>query len=329
MKKAVSVILVLVFLSLTISAQTVRKNGPLQVNGTQLVNTHGNDIVLRGISFGWHSLWPRFYTKGSVKTLKKEWNTAVVRAALGVELGDLSYIKKTKYGLSKIETIIKAAIKNDVYVIVDWHTHNINLKEAKEFFDYISKKYGKYPNVIYEIFNEPDDETWEDVKAYSETIIKVIRKNDPDNIILVGTPHWCQDVHLAAENPIKGYKNIMYTMHFYAATHKKWLRDRVDDAIAKGLPVFVSESAGMEATGDGPMDYESWQEYIDWMEQRKISWVVWSISDKLETCSMLVPSANSKGKWKDTDIKPSGKKAKEYLFNLNNDDDVIKKNKLP
>jgi endoglucanase len=93
-----------------------------------------------------------------------------------------------------------------------------------------------------------------DVKAYSEEVIKAIRTNDPDNIILVGSPHWSQDVHLAAEDPIKGYSNLMYTMHFYAGTHKKWLRDRTDDAIKKGLPVFISECAGMEATGDGPLD---------------------------------------------------------------------------
>jgi len=95
----------------------------------------------------------------------------------------------------------------------------------------------------------------------------VIRKNDPDNIILIGSPSWDQDVHLPAKDPITIDKNLMYTMHFYAATHEKWLRDRTDEALKSGLPIFVSESAGMEASGDGKMDYKAWQEYIDWMDK--------------------------------------------------------------
>lgn len=300
-----------------LNAQFVKKHGQLSVKGTQLVDKNQEPIVLRGVSFGWLSMWPRFYNEKAVDWLKKDFSCTIVRAALGVELGEDSYMKKPKFAKEKMELVIEGAIKSDIYVIIDWHSHNINLNEAKEYFDEVSKKYGKYPNVIYEVFNEPDYETWPEVKAYSEEIIKVIRANDPDNIILVGCPKWDQDVHLPAQDPIKGYENLMYTMHFYAGTHKKELRDRTDEAMKNGLPIFVSESAGMEATGDGPMNYESWQEYIDWMEERKISWVTWSISDKKETCSMLLKSANSEGNWKDSDLNESGLKIKELLRKYN------------
>lgn len=316
-KMKVLILAVLTVFSIATSAQFVEENGSLQVDGTQLVNANGEALVLRGMSFGWHSLWPRFYTKGTVEWLKNDWNCTVVRAAMGVELGELSYIERPDYATRCVKTVVDAAIEQGIYVIIDWHSHNINLDEAKGFFDYMSKKYGDFPNVIYEIFNEPDEESWQEVKAYSEEVIAVIRKNDPDNIILVGTPHWSQDVHLAAADPIKGYHNLMYTMHFYAATHKKWLRDRVDKAMKDGLPVFVSECAGMEASGDGKLNYESWQAYIDWMEERKISWITWSVSDKHETCSTLLPSASSNGKWKMKDLNESGKKAREYLRKLN------------
>lgn len=295
------------------NAQFVKKHGQLAVKGTQLVDKNQNPIVLRGVSLGWHSIWPRFYNQKTVAWLKKDFNCTIVRAAMGIETGARPYTKEPQFSKEKIEAVIKGAIKSDIYVIIDWHSHNINLKEAAAYFDEISKKYGKYPNVIYEIFNEPDHETWPEVKAYSEKIIKVIRANDPDNVILVGSPHWDQDVNLPAADPIKGYENLMYTMHFYAATHKKELRDRTDEAIKSGLPIFVSESAGMEASGDGPMNYKAWQEYIDWMEARKISWITWSISDKDETCSMLKKSANSEGNWKDKDLKESGLKTREYL----------------
>jgi len=187
------------------------------------------------------------------------------------------------------------------------------------FFAEMSQKYGKHPNIIYEIFNEPDYESWPEIKDYAEEVIKVIRENDANNIILIGSPRWDQDVHLPAADPIKGYGNLMYTMHFYAATHGKELRDRTDEAIKNGLPIFISESAGMEATGDGPLDYKAWQEYIDWMEERKLSWITWSVSDKDETCSILQKSAKSEGKWKQKDLKESGIKVRELLRKYNSD----------
>lgn len=315
MKTKIS-LLILLF-SIVSNAQFVKNHGQLKVEGTQLVDKNSKPIMLRGMSYGWHSLWPRFYNEESVKWLKNDFKCNVVRAAMGIELGDSSYIKQPEFSKKKIKAIIDGAIKNDIYVIVDWHSHNINLKEAKMFFEEISKEYAGTPNVIYEIFNEPDDETWEEVKAYSEEIIKVIRKNDKKNIILVGCPRWDQDIHLPAANPIKGFDNLMYTVHFYAATHEKWLRDRTDEAIKRGLAIFVSESAGMEATGDGPLNVKAWKEYIDWMEERKISWITWSVSDKDETCSILNKSASSKGNWKDEDLKESGLKIREFLRKYN------------
>lgn len=295
----------------------VSNHGQLSVKGTQLVDKNGQKVMLRGLSYGWHSLWPRFYNEQSVAWLKDDFNCNVVRAAMGIEVGERCYKKDPTFSKEKMYAVIDGAIKANIYVIVDWHSHNVNLPEAKAFFDEVSKKYGKQPNVIYELFNEPDQESWGEVKAYAEEVIKTIRKNDPDNVILVGSPHWDQDVNLPAADPIKGQQNLMYTMHFYAATHKKALRDRTDEALKSGLPIFISESAGMEASGDGPLDYVAWQEYIDWIEARGLSWITWSVSDKDETCSILKKTASSTGPWKNEDLKESGLKVREYLRKYN------------
>jgi len=193
--------------------------------------------------------------------------------------------------------------------------NNLNLNEAKAFFKEMATIYGRNPNIIYEIVNEPDYETWEEVKTYATEIISTIRAIDSNNIILVGSPHWDQDVNLPAEDPITGFNNLMYTLHFYAATHKQYLRDRADDAIKKGLPLFVSESAGMQATGNGALDYTEWNKWISWMEAKKLSWVTWSVSDKDETCSVLNKSASDYGSWKKEDLKESGTKTREILRN--------------
>jgi endoglucanase len=295
-----------------LNAQIVKQNGKLKVQGTQLINTEGKPIALHGMSFGWSCFHPRFYTAGAVHELVKHWNSTVIRASLGVE-PPKGYKKDSATQMQLIKTVIDAAIKEGVYIIIDWHSHNINLEEAKTFFRNIATEYYRYPNILYEIFNEPDQEAWPEVKRYSEEIIKVIRDIDKDNIILVGSPRWDQEVQLPAADPIKGFDNLMYTMHFYAGTHKQWLRDRTDKAIENGLPIFVSECAGMQATGDGPIDHAEWKKFKDWMDEKKISWIAWSVSDKAETCSVLNPTADSNGNWKDTDIKEWGQVTKNAL----------------
>lgn len=315
--KRILAVLLCVFATVGARADTpVKKWGQLQVEGAQLRDRHGQPVVLRGASLGWHNLWPRFYNRGAVKTLKNDWHATVVRAAMGLELED-NYLENPRFALKCIETVINAAIKEGVYVIVDWHSHHLRTDEAIGFFDYISKKYGKYPNVIYELYNEPIEDSWVSLKEYAVKVMDVIRRNDPDNIVLMGCPHWDQDIHLVAEDPIRGYGNLMYTVHFYAATHGDYLRQRMADAVRQGIPVFVSESGATEASGDGKIDPESEQKWIDLMEELKVSWVCWSISDKNESCSMLLPRAKSEGSWPDDVIKEYGKLTKSLLTRYN------------
>lgn len=313
MKRKIFSIIFFTASCIALNAQPVKDHGQLKVVGTKLVDAHDKPVALHGMSFGWHNLWPRFYNAGAVKTLVKDWHCTVIRAAMGVELNDSGYAKNPASSAAKIKAVVDAAIKEGIYVIIDFHSHNIRLPEAKTFFKEMATAYGKYPNVIYELFNEPDYETWPEVKAYSEELIKLIRSIDANNIILVGCPKWDQDIQLPAADPIKGYTNLMYTMHFYAGTHKQWLRDRTDEAIKNGLSIFVSECAGMEASGDGPIDYAEWNKFVNWMNDRGLSWVAWSVSDKKETCSILNPSAASAGNWNKEDVKEWGNLTKEAL----------------
>jgi endoglucanase len=299
-----------------IQAQPVKKHGQLQVKGTQLCDAKGNPVVLRGMSLGWHNFWPRFYNADAVDWLYKDWNCSIIRAAMGIQLKG-GYKQDSVGAVQKIKAVVDGAIRSGIYVIIDWHSHNINLQEAKAFFAEMAREYGKCPNVIYELFNEPDYESWADVKGYSNELISVIRKYNEDNVILVGNPHWDQDIHLVADSPLVGFRNIMYTVHFYAATHKQELRDRCDYALKKGIPIFISESAGMEASGNGAINEEEWMKWIDWAESNKVSWVTWSVADKDETCSVLYPSASSAGNWNAKDLKESGVKTRSLLRKYN------------
>ena len=262
----------------------------LHVEGTRLVDTQGRPVVMRGISIGWHNLWPRFYNSQAVVRLHEDWGCRLFRAAVGAD------------------------VSCGAYIIVDWHSHKLHLEEATEFFTAVAERYKGVPNVIYELYNEPVDDSWADLKAYAESLIGTITSIDPSHpLILMGCPRWDQAIGEPAADPITSYDNVMYTMHFYAGTHKEWLREATDAALDAGLPVFISECASMTASGDGPLDLESWKDWSEWAAARGLNIVLWSFSDKDESCSMLTPEASSEGPWPDGVIKPWGLIARDFV----------------
>lgn len=303
---------------------------PLTVQGTQLY-AGDEPVRLKGISFGWHNIWPRFYNEGALAYMHDEWGANLFRAAIGADDHAMAdnpgikngYIGEPEFALENLYAVVDAAIAHDSYIIVDWHSHVLHPEAAKEFFTAVATRYADSPNVIYELFNEPvsnefesersyaqpSDESlkdyWLTLKSYSEELIGIITGiSNVHPLILVGCPQWDQDIHLVPEAPITCYDNIMYTVHYYAASHKQYLRDRSDYALSQGIPVFISECAGCENTGDGYLDLESWVEWENWAEDRGVSTVVWSVSDKVETCSMLTSEAASEGGWNDSVLKP-------------------------
>lgn len=292
----------------------VSRNGQLRVEGRNLVNEKGEKVQLRGVSLGWHNWWHRFFNAGTVQRLSQDWGADIIRCSIGLDLDSMCYDKNRELAYRCVDSVVEAAVKNDVYVLVDFHSHANNLPLAKEFFGHVTKKYGRLPNVMYEIWNEPMEVQWKDTKEYSEALIPEIRRNAPDAIVIVPTPRWDQNVDEAADDPVTGFGNLMYSLHYYAATHKDEYRDKAKYALSKGLPVFMSECAAMEHTGDGVIDTSSWDEWMKIADENNISWICWSLSDKEETCSMLRPGAPSDGmEWTDADLKPWTVLVKHYL----------------
>jgi endoglucanase len=311
-KVIIILLLFILMMSCNESLPPTVKYGQLYVDGIHLKNSAGEDLILRGVSFGWHNWWSQYYTPETVKWLAEDWNCTVIRAAMGVD-PDSGYIAMPEWSVETISKIVDAAIENNIYVIIDWHSHVLHLNEALNFFAQMAEKYKDFPNIIYEIYNEPVNDSWTEVKNYSIEIIKEIRRHDPDNIILVGNPQWCQKIQQVADDPIIGFSNIMYTVHFYAATHKQWLRDQSDYALKKGIPVFISEYGACESTGDGDINEAEWQKWVTWMDKNRISWCKWMISDKKETSAALNPGASVYGNWKQMELSESGRKTRTLL----------------
>ena len=199
-----------------------------------------------------------------------------------------------------------------MYVIIDWHILNdsnpqTNKAEAKAFFEEMSKKYKNYDNVLYEICNEPNGgASWDgDIKPYAEEIIPIIRNNSPDSVIIVGTPTWSQDIDKAAANPLKE-KNVLYALHFYAATHTDWLRQRLTDCYNKGLPVFVSEFGTCDASGNGSNDFNQSKQWLSLLDKYGISYCNWNLANKNESSSVFKESASTDGNWSSGDYSEAG-----------------------
>ena len=105
-------------------------------------------------------------------------------------------------------------------------------------------------------------------------------------MIIVGTTNWSQDVDVAANDPLN-YDNIMYTLHFYSASHRQQLRDKANIAINKGLALFVTEFGITSSSGDLPIDEDEANVWIDFLEENKISWCMWNFSRAQEASAAL------------------------------------------
>jgi len=300
----------------------VERFGRLSVKGRRLLNEKGKPVQLRGVSSYGLQFGGKYVNEDVLRWLRDDWNIQVWRAALYTSEG--GYISQPSLK-SKVVDSVDLAVKLGIYVIIDWHVlldqdPRLYQRQAVEFFSEMAQRYGSCPNILYEICNEPNgpEVTWgEAVKPYAETVIGVIRKYDPNNIIIVGTPTWSQDVDIAALDPIRDYSNIMYTLHFYAGTHGKELRDKATIAVKKGLPLFVTECGTSQATGGGGVYEKEFLEWLSFLKKYRISWVNWSLTNKGEDAGILVYNADIEGKghWTDTELSQSGKFIRKILRN--------------
>ncbi len=299
----------------------VERYGNLQVIGKDLCDQNGNPVQLRGMSSHGLQWYGKYANKDVITWLRDDWNCQLWRAALYTQGG---YIGNPVLGEKVIDSI-EACIENGMYVLVDWHVINeqdplLYKKQAIEFFQDISKRYGDKPNIIYEICNEPNGDkiTWKDnIKPYAQEVIAAIRENDPDNLIIVGTPIWSSNLEPIIEEPLLNQKNIMYTFHFYAGTHGKDSRNGLKNALKNGIPVFVTEWGTTKASGDGGVFEKETIDWVKFMEKNNLSWANWSVNNKGEDSGVLVFNADrdAKGQWKEKDLSKSGKLVRTILRN--------------
>lgn len=300
------------------NSNPVNVHGDLSVNGNRIVDQNNNPVSFAGNSMFWSNTgWgaEKYYNANIVSWLKEDWGTTIIRAAMGVEDSG-GYLSDITANKNRVKTIVDAAIAEGLYVIIDWHSHGAENyeQEAIEFFKEMASLYGNTPNVIYEIYNEPIYSSWSnDIKPYAESVISAIRAIDSNNLIIVGSPTWSQDVDVASNDPITSSTNIAYTLHFYAGTHGASLRAKAQTALNNGIALMATEWGTVNANGDGSVDYNSTDEWMAFLQENHISHLNWSVNEKEEGASILQTNASENGNWSNSNLTESGIEVKSII----------------
>lgn len=272
--------------------------GQLCVREGKLCAASGAPVMLRGISLNGLITSESFLNETLFRELARDDGVNLIRLAMYTYgMGTIGYCTKGDKDRHKadIDLGVKLAKASDMYVIIDWHIlsdgdPNTYVEEAKTFFAEMAERYADCPNVLYEICNEPNGVDWPAVKVYAEQVIPVIREKAPEAVILVGNPDWSKDLDSVAADPL-AYDNLLYSLHFYAATHGQKYRDLTERVSRAGLPVFVTEFGVTAASGGLPRDLESADTWIELLEREHISYCMWALSKAPEACSAIRFSA--------------------------------------
>jgi len=267
----------------------VALHGQLKVVGGKVQDQSGNPVQLKGVSAFWLN-WenPKYAeSKAAMQYMRDNWKMMALRAPMGTGAsGGYTTSDANKTALqARMDTIMQNAQALGVYVILDWHSGSAyqepEATSAVTFFTGMATKYGACPNVLYEDFNEPVNVQWATIKPYHERIVTAIRAVDPDNLIIMGTPNWSQDVDKAAADPVTG-TNLLYTLHFYSCSHAASLRAKGDTAISKGAALFITEFGATPADGgvspNNKVCEAEANNWFSWMATNDISGTAWKLA---------------------------------------------------
>lgn len=306
--------------ALSVDASTpYGQHGALHVENGKLTDENGNTVQLYGMSTHGIAWFPQYINYDSLRTLRDDWNNNCIRLAMyTAEYGGYCAGGDKEQLKQLVKDGVSYATELGMYVIVDWHIlsdcdPNQNKDEAIAFFREMAEVFADNDNVLYEICNEPNGGTsWDSIKSYAEEVIPVIRAQKPDAVILVGTPTWSQEIDKAAASPLDD-SNVMYTLHFYAGTHKDDLRNRLETCVQNGLPVFVSEFGMCDASGNGANDFVSTTKWLELLNKYQISFCCWNLANKDESSSVFKASSTALSDWTDDDFNESGRWIRDYF----------------
>jgi len=291
-------------------------------------------IFVKGPSLYWSDgTGTPFYNLDVVDWFVDNMQIGVIRAAMAIKWygngsepvnkpgGVAGYLQNNKEGQKAyIKKVIDAAIANDIYVIVDWHSHNAHdeTNEAKTFFVEMANAYKDVPNIIWEVYNEPIGASLDQVTNHANTIITALRQAGNNNLVIIGSPSYSKQPQQQASNwGSTRDQNVAFAFHFYAASHEYPNGDGIgtsaQNAMSQGnAAVFGSEWGTVNYDGGGSSNKDKSDPWTKFMDDNKISNCMWNASNLNEASSMFPTSVGSSTL--DTNkLTASGTYFKEYM----------------
>jgi hypothetical protein len=291
------------------------KLSKLHVSGNHIVNKAGQEVRLRGVNFEdpfllEHDrnkdgpLVDHFAQVESDYINVKKLGANVVRLTLYP--GFYWLVGGDKYLSTYVDRMVNLADKNGLYVIISYHAigrpggwyesspdttivaeypakiHYTDSDMAVAFWNKVASRYGQKNHVIFEMYNEPADETasftWADWRPTGELLAATIRKHS-DNLILGPGPKYTSDLSDVPKNPYSD-SNIAYVAHIYPNTVPEgdqvaqW--EALFGFLTKTYPVIVTEwgfhDGGKDPTTKGTLAGFG-KPLIDYLDQKNLSWV--------------------------------------------------------
>ncbi len=199
----------------------------IRIEGNKFVNESGKTMIFQGVNIrDPHNLEEDgHWTKSHFEEAKK-WGANIVRLPIHPrawrERGEKEYLRILDQG-------VEWARELGLYLILDWHSIG-NLKEEKfqhemyvttvkethNFWQTVARQYADEPIVaMYELYNEPTISgdrfgtmTWSEWKKMNEEMVKIIRKEHAEALVLVAGFNWAYDLIPVKEDPVdaEGYR---------------------------------------------------------------------------------------------------------------------------
>jgi endoglucanase len=283
----------------------VSAHGKLKKSGNHLVDAHNVPFELRGI--GTHHMleYQSLYTDASIKTLKM-YGVNCIRLTAYLKTRTYSksngypargYLVATDETKEVMDNLIQLCIDNDMYCIVDWHVLGGDgdvtdyTTEAVDFFDYFADKWHSYPNIMYEILNEPFENSPAECVPFAQATVAKIRDYDPNAVIICGIN--VQEYGIAEFKTAfdaAGITDIFYSFHIYIGDVEpsgyESVFNSLDNAI-ENYPFFMTEWGNSEASGDGTRNDELAAMILDYLHDNCVPHCFWKWTYQNMTTAVL------------------------------------------
>lgn len=287
----------------------------LKVEGNHLVTETGATVSLHGVDIP--SLeWGQGEHLSNSLVVASDWGANIIRLPLSQDrwFGHTEERQDGGENYRKVvENFVEMAVARKCYVILDLHwsdggvwgryigQHNMPDDNSVPFWEDVSAKFANNPNILFDIYNEPHDVSWEVWRAGGmvkdmhtkadpdgtleyhtpgmQKLLDVCRAQGAKNVIIAGGVDWAYDLRGIAKGyalqDTNGY-GVIYDTHIYpmkewyshgSTTSQDW--DRIIMSTGKKYPVMIGEF------GNGTNHYEG--KVLDFAKTNNLPWVAWCL----------------------------------------------------